>query len=207
MTQVHYIFDPMCGWCYGATSLIQTLVNLPGIELHLHPGGMMERTTLDASFRQHILEADQRIAQMTGQEFGEGYIDRIRSGQPLILDSYLTTQAILAAGIAGKSQFEMLKRIQQAHYVDGQTVADPVLLAQLAQTAGLDSVAWQQAMDQAGETVIATIEQTRSLMHQAGLGGFPSLLLEQDGELRSVPVSQYYGRPADWQALWQSIIE
>ncbi|EOD5239980.1 DsbA family protein, partial [Vibrio parahaemolyticus] len=26
MVTVHYFFDPMCGWCYGASPLIEALM-------------------------------------------------------------------------------------------------------------------------------------------------------------------------------------
>ncbi|WP_238103902.1 hypothetical protein [Vibrio cincinnatiensis] len=78
MKTVHYIFDPMCGWCYGASPLIESLNAMPELHLSLHPGGMLTRQTIAEPFRQHILNADERIAQITGQHFGKrivkGYI-------------------------------------------------------------------------------------------------------------------------------------
>ncbi|QTG90750.1 DsbA family protein, partial [Vibrio furnissii] len=96
MVTAHYIFDPMCGWCYGATALMETLAAHPDVNLVMHPGGMMTRRPLSDDFRQHILEADQRIAGLTRQPFGDAYIARVRSGETIMLDSYLTAQAILA---------------------------------------------------------------------------------------------------------------
>lgn len=73
MVKVHYFFDPMCGWCFGASPLLETLAEMPTITLKLHPGGMLPRSELAAEFRAHILEADQQISLVTGQVFGEAY--------------------------------------------------------------------------------------------------------------------------------------
>ncbi|TRN24986.1 DsbA family protein [Vibrio furnissii] len=205
MVTAHYIFDPMCGWCYGATALMETLAAHPDVNLVMHPGGMMTRRPLSDDFRQHILEADQRIAGLTRQPFGDAYIARVRSGETIMLDSYLTAQAILAADIAEQSPFAMLKRIQQGHYVHGFAVAERNVLDGIAADMGIDAESWQRAMQAAETSLMAEIERTQMLMSQWGLGGFPSLVLEQDGQFKSVPVSHYYGRQSDWQALWQSI--
>ena len=65
MITVHYFYDPMCGWCYGATSLIDELqrhAHQQGWAFNLHPGGMVPRREIDTGVREYILSADQRIA-------------------------------------------------------------------------------------------------------------------------------------------------
>lgn len=66
-------FDPMCGWCYGATELLQALLDTAQFELIYHPGGMIQRQEIPPSFRQHIALSDERIASETGAKFGTPY--------------------------------------------------------------------------------------------------------------------------------------
>lgn len=206
MVRVHYIFDPMCGWCFGATSLMAELAHHPEIELVLHPGGMMQRAPISVDFRQHILQADQRITAQTGQSFGEAYLERVSSGAPLILDSYQTAQAIIAAEQVGIAAFEMLKAIQKAHYIDGKLVASEETLSELALQLGADQDAWQQAMQAASSKVDSQVANTRGLMEQYGQGGFPSLLVEQQGQMRSVRPSDFYGQSQRWKSFWQQVV-
>jgi putative protein-disulfide isomerase len=42
------------------------------------------------------------------------------------------------------------------------------------------------------------------MMQQLGLGGFPSMAIETNGEWRSVMVSHFYHQPQEWQAFWDS---
>lgn len=203
MVTAHYIFDPMCGWCYGAGSLIGQLGRMEGVQLVLHPGGMMRKTAIDAGFRRHILEADQRIEAQTGQPFGAPYLERVAGGASLVLDSYITAQAVMAAGRVGLAEVAMLQSIQQAHYQKGLPVYRPETLCALAHQLGIGPEAWAQVMSRAGEALEAAVRRTRQLMEQFGLGGFPSLLMEREGQWQAVGLSRFYGRPDEWQTFWQ----
>lgn len=207
MIKVHYIFDPMCGWCFGATSLIKQLQQMDGVQLQLHPGGMMQSTPISADFRQHILAADKNIERQTGQTFGERYLQKVASGEPLTLDSYLTAQAIIAAENLAQRGFEMLQKIQQAHYQLGLAVNQSATLDELAQQLNLETGAWNNAMQLAAGDVDAAVNRSRQMMQQFALGGFPSLVVDEHGHKKSVAVSQFYRRPQEWQTFWQDLVQ
>ncbi len=206
MVNVHYIFDPMCGWCYGASSLIGQLKQMTGIHLQLHPGGMMQRTPISEEFRQHILASDQHIAEQTGQVFGEGYLKKVASGDSLILDSYITAQAIMATQYLDCSAVDMLEKIQQAHYGLGLPVSQTETLVELAGQLNIEAQAWNSAMDKAESKVETEIQHTRNMMQQFNLSGFPSMLIETKGEWRSVTINHFYQKPEEWQAFWEDIL-
>ncbi|WP_346015312.1 hypothetical protein [Bradyrhizobium sp. 39] len=37
---ITYLFDPLCGWCYGASTLIEQLVARPDFAIELAPTGL-----------------------------------------------------------------------------------------------------------------------------------------------------------------------
>lgn len=37
---LHYIYDPMCGWCYAAAPLIAVAREVPNLDIVIHAGGM-----------------------------------------------------------------------------------------------------------------------------------------------------------------------
>lgn len=214
MTRVHYFYDPMCGWCYGATALVEELAQhatAKGWEMVLHPGGMIARRAIDNGFRQHILQADQRIAGLTGAEFGEPYRQRVASPKALVLDSMLPTQAILCARELGLDELQALKAIQQAHYQQGLDVANASTLQELmlalARQQSIELAedvwknAWQDAMANGPALLNKTLSQSQRLMQQFGVQGFPTLLLESDQGWQSLPHSRYYGNVEGWRAL------
>ena len=70
-TTVTYLFDPLCGWCYGASPVIQQLGQQPNIPLALSATGLFAGggRTMDAAFADYAWSNDQRIAKPTGQRF------------------------------------------------------------------------------------------------------------------------------------------
>ena len=61
---LHYVFDPLCGWCYGAAAAVAALGKAPEVELRLLPSGLFagEGTRLmDDGFAAYAWGNDQRI--------------------------------------------------------------------------------------------------------------------------------------------------
>ena len=64
MTTLHYIFDPLCGWCYAAAPLVQSAREVPGLTLALHGGGMLagaNRRAITPQWREYVMPHDRRI--------------------------------------------------------------------------------------------------------------------------------------------------
>lgn len=199
MVKVHYFFDPMCGWCYGASSLIEALNDSSDFELIYHPGGMMRRQAIDPSFRQHILRSDEMIAEKTGAVFGDAYKDRVLSKQELVFDSYLATRAILVAEEMGLNPFSMLKAVQATHYQEGGHIEVLDTLKALAVQQGLDESVWIEKMQQAETTVSDAIVETQKLMGQLQVNGYPTLIVESKGKMVRLPHSSFYQQPLKWK--------
>ncbi|KZN14617.1 DsbA family protein [Marinomonas sp. TW1] len=206
MVKVHYFFDPMCGWCYGATSLIEILAEIPDFEIHYHPGGMIPKRAIDPSFRQHILQADSQIAAMTKAHFGEAYKARVANNGEFVLDSYLPTQAFLVGIEMGIEPHLMLKTIQEAHYQDGKELDKAGNLQTLAATLGLNEAIWAANMAGAKPFLMKEIQESQKLMGQLQISGFPTLIMEKDDQFVRLPHSSYYGKPSEWEAYLASLV-
>jgi putative protein-disulfide isomerase len=61
--QVTYLFDPLCGWCYGASSAIHKLGQYTGIQLEMAPTGLFSGggRTMDTTFADFTWSNDLRI--------------------------------------------------------------------------------------------------------------------------------------------------
>ena len=71
---LHYIHDPLCGWCYGAQPLVSAAVAMLGdrLALRLHGGALFaEPQELTPAMAEHIVRADERIEEISGQPFGD----------------------------------------------------------------------------------------------------------------------------------------
>ena len=201
MSTLHYIYDPLCGWCYGAAPLVAAAREI--IAVQAHGGGMMtgaNRQQVTPQLRAYVKQHDARIAQLTGQPFGPAYADGLLHASGVVLDSEPPTAAILAAeAIAGRG-LDMLVQLQIAHYVEGRRIAEPVTLSEVAAELGFDTQAFATAFaQQSGAAVQRHIEATRHLMAEIGARGFPGFVLETDGVLQGIDIGSYLGRPQAFQ--------
>ncbi|WP_410498165.1 DsbA family protein [Chitinibacter sp. S2-10] len=196
--KLHYVFDPLCGWCYAAAPLIHAAAQLPELKIELHAGGMMSgdaRQNVTPTLRNYVMPHDQRIAQLTGQPFGDAYFNGLLLDTSAVFDSTPPTLAILAAQALGFDGLALLVKIQLAHYAQGQRISDGAVLLALANEIGIDSAAFSAAMREQVSQVDVHFAQTRSLMQRYGLRGFPSLLLERDGQMQQIDLSPFLGQP------------
>lgn len=191
---LHYLHDPLCGWCYAAAPMVDAVRNA-GIRLSLHGGGLWaDPTKLSAEKAVYIRTSDARIASLSGQRFGTAYTDELLGDPTTVFWSLPTIAAVQAAErIEAGSGLRMLHAIQVAHYVDGRRVVHPEILADVAAEIGLDPQAFEQSSDLAGAG--SHIASTRAFMERLGLGGFPSFVLERGAELTGLSHDGFYGRP------------
>jgi putative protein-disulfide isomerase len=200
-TTLHYIYDPLCGWCYGATPLVKAAREV--ISVQPHGGGMMagpNRQTITPQLRAFVKQHDERIARQSGQHFGEAYRDGLLNASGAVLDSEPLIAAILAAETIAGRGLDMLAQLQIAHYVEGRQIADGVTLTEVATTLGIHPTAFAESLDrQSGLVVRAHIFETRQLMARLSVHGFPCFVLETDGAFRIVDNEGYWRRPQDFQ--------
>ncbi|MBJ7554376.1 DsbA family protein [Marinomonas spartinae] len=206
MLKVHYFFDPMCGWCYAASSLVEVLANMQAFEILYHPGGMIPKRAIEPSFRQHILQADKRITEMTKVPFGDNYIARVKGPEEYVVDSLLPTQAMIAGEKMGIDRHTMLVALQKAHYQEGKHLHEPEVLAELALSLGLDKAEWEKTMTQSSHAMKSEITQSRQLMSQMQVSGFPTFILEKDVTWMPLSHSAFYGKPTEWKAYLSNLL-
>lgn len=204
MTTLHYIYDPFCGWCYAAAPLVAAARSVPHVNIALHGGGMLagaNRRTITADWREHVMPHDKRIAQLTGQPFGEAYFDGLLRDIGAVMDSEQPIAAILAAEEISCLGLDMLQAAQDAHYVRGLRIADPAVLAGLATALGIESLAFREAFDRfAGAATHAHIGESRARLANLGGRGFPTFALENtDGQLEPVDIGVWLGHADEWR--------
>lgn len=196
----------MCGWCYGASSLVAVLADMPECEIVYHPGGMIPKRAIDPSFRRHVLQADKQIADMTKAHFGEAYKARVAGEGEFVIDSYLPTQAFFVGIEMGIAPHLMLKAIQEAHYQEGKELDKPEALKALAVSLGLDGAIWETKMVNSAAVMMAEIKIAHDLMGQLQVSGYPTMIIEKDGKLQRLAHGSYYGKPVEWKNYLATLV-
>ena len=198
---LHYVYDPLCGWCYGAAPLVKAARAV--LPVRAHGGGMMtgaQRRPVTPELRQFVMAHDQRIARASGQPFGPAYFEGLLRDPGAVLDSAPPITAVLAADELAGAGLDMLARLQLAHYVEGRRIAELAVLRELAADIGLDVQAFGSACERLeGAITQVHIEQSRALLARIGGHGFPTFALEIDGRFTTVDIGPYLGQPDAWR--------
>jgi putative protein-disulfide isomerase len=198
--RLHVSYDPLCGWCYAAAPLLQAAH--AWLPLSLHGGGMWSgtgRRQVSKAFREQVMAHDRQIAALSGQPFGTAYHDGLLNNQQAWLDSSPPIAAIEAAQTLAGAGLAMLIRLQQAHYIEGQQIAQTRTLQALAEEIGLNAQAFSTALSQALAQVDSHIADSRRLLNKHGGQGFPTILLERDGQFEKIDCSHFLGNLPAWQ--------
>jgi putative protein-disulfide isomerase len=198
---LHYIYDPLCGWCYGAEPLVWAASKVEGLTLAMHAGGLWPQPTrLPDATRQYIAQADARVGQMSGQPYGEAYLNGLLFDPELVLESRPVIAAVLAAQALDPTKaLAMLRGIQHAHYERGKHVVRDEVLREVAAEIGLDPEAFAAA--RAKVPVDEHIAASQELMNNVGARGFPTFVLQVGNDWFAVPHGRFASAPAKF-AEW-----
>ena len=197
-TTVTYLFDPLCGWCYGATPMLDRLA-ASDVALTLLPTGLFAGAgarPLDAGFAAHAWAADQRIERLSGQRFTQAYLDNVLNVRGTLLDSSAATLGITAAGLDDPQQrLPALKAIQHARYVDGRDIVTADGVAAVLADAGMADAA-RLAAAPTDEVVAAHRElvgRGRALFERLNANGVPSLAVIRNDRPRLIGSNALFG--------------
>jgi putative protein-disulfide isomerase len=192
-----YLFDPLCGWCYGASPMIERL-RLAGIDVRLLPTGLFSGSgarEMDASFAAYAWSNDQRIERLSGQQFSENYRSEVLNKPGSLFDSSAATLAVTAAGLADhRKRFDALRHIQHARYVTGLDITNVALLADLLSSEGFADAA-RSLSEGSTELLDANrqlVSQGQDLFRRHGANGVPALVIERNGHQRLLDASALF---------------
>lgn len=203
MIRLDIFADPICPWCYlGKRLLDQALAARPAhpfaMEWHpfqldpdLPPEGADQRAWLAAKFGRLGAEAADAhlagVARSHGIDFDPSRVRHI----PPTLDAH---RLILWAGIEGK-QDAVVDALYAAHFEEGRDIADPDILADIADGAGIDAAVVGKLLR--SDVDKDTIRARNATALEMGITGVPTFIVDRR---HAVPGLQ----PT---ALWLQVID
>ncbi len=198
---ITYLFDPLCGWCYGATAALEQLSRVEGATIRLAPTGLFAgegARSMDQSFAAYAWQNDQRIARLTGQVFSETYRQQVLGATGATFDSAPATLAIVAVGLQTPTdEMAALKALQHARYVDGRDNGDMgIVIGILADAGFTDAADRLRVTDQELMAAYhARIASSRADMALFGANGVPALVVGEGDSRRLLPSGALFGGP------------
>jgi putative protein-disulfide isomerase len=198
---LHYLFDPLCGWCYGAAPAIAGLSQARGVRLELLPTGLFSgegARPMDDAFAAYAWSNDQRIERLTGQRFSEDYRHRILGDRHQLFDSGPATVALTAVSLTDPGrELEALRAIQHARYVAGRDVTSLTTMTDLLDALGLNEAAARLARPDASllDANGARTGRAQALMREFGAHGVPTFIVESGAKRWMINHAAAYSDP------------
>jgi putative protein-disulfide isomerase len=197
--QITYLFDPLCGWCYGASTLLEQLVAGADFALALAPTGLFAgegARPMDGGFAAYAWSNDQRISRLSGQPFSEAYRRDVLGDRMRLFDSGPATLALTAVALtAPDREFAALKAFQVVRYVEGRDGTDISVLSDVLCAMNLPEVAARLASPDAALIAAyrARLEAARAEMRRFGASGVPALIVGTGHDRRLVQAGARFG--------------
>lgn len=191
-TQLIYVGDPMCSWCYGfGKELAKVQAALPDLPLRIVVGGVRAGSTevLDDAGKRFRLAHWARVEALSGLPFNR---EAFTAHQGLVYDTEPVCRAVVVARLLAPevSQLTVFRALQSAFYADGRDTTQVEVLVQVLASvfsdAGKalppDTIADCMRSQQA----LTLTQQDFIQARQWGINSFPQLLLQQGDGLRSL---------------------
>ncbi|MBI3431517.1 MAG: DsbA family protein [Hydrogenophilales bacterium] len=174
----------MCSWCWGFSPVIETLRDdyRARMKIALVLGGLRhESAPMTAAQRADILHHWHEVHARTGQPFR--FDNALLDG--FVYDTEPACRAVVTVGGIDPGQiFPLFKAIQTAFYAGGRDVTQPGVLTDLAAGLGMERHAFLDTFD--SDAARARTQAHFRQARQAGVRGFPTLIVQQDAQLDTV---------------------
>lgn len=197
---ITYLFDPLCGWCYGASPILEKLAAQENIAIELAPTGLFAgdgARPMDNNFAAYAWANDERISRLTGQPFSQVYRRDVLGDRTRLFDSGPATLALTAVALtAPDREFEALKAIQKTRYVEGGDITDIATLTTVLRGLGLYKATdfFATHDDELLAACRRRFETARQDMRRFGADGVPALIAGSGNSRRIVRASALFGR-------------
>ncbi|MBC7384309.1 MAG: DsbA family protein [Bacteroidia bacterium] len=183
-TKIIYVFDPMCGWCYGFSAVIQKAAQKYAgeFDFEIISGGMVvgEREGPVGDFADYILSAYKRVEEASGVIFGEAYLAQLKTKQ------LYSSSVKPAIAIEVFKNFHPLQAItfaaalQKAYFMDGLDLSKDEVYKALIKPYGINETIFLKSLndDAMRKKTYDGFKQAANL----GVNGYPAVMAFKNGK-------------------------
>ncbi|MEM1324621.1 MAG: DsbA family protein [Bacteroidota bacterium] len=184
-----YVYDALCGWCYGFSPAIQAFAKQHQSELAVEviSGGMItgERIGPIGEVASYIKWAYKEVEERTGVTFGSTFLEDVLEEGSAIFTSIPPAIALsIFKTKQPEQQLAFAARLQKAIYYDGIRPKDIGAYAALVEEFGWEKADFQEAM--ADEKYLRQVEEEFYWTKQFGVTGFPAVFVESNEKLYAI---------------------
>jgi putative protein-disulfide isomerase len=179
---INYIYDPLCGWCYGFSQVIQDFYaeHKDEIDFRVLSGGMIigGREGPLSDMANYLKEAYKEVENTTGVKFGEDFLKKLdRPG-----DEELSS----LPGALATTTFRMYQpdnaiafaaRIQKAIYYEGLSPTTAKTYGYCAEDFGMNADDFMKLM--VSKEKLELVKKEFEVVKNWGIRGFPTVVYQK----------------------------
>jgi putative protein-disulfide isomerase len=178
-----YVFDPLCGWCYGFSPQMKKLHDKYKTELNIEVlcGGMVlgKKSGPIGEVAPFIKEAYTRVEDYTGVKFGTAFLNDVMMPGTRIFSSEEPCIAFVTLKqLKPEKAFEFSHLLLNALYRDGLDFNKPESYKAIAEKSGIDYKDFLNAYQKNKATTYQEFERAAGF----GVSGYPSVLITINGK-------------------------
>ena len=192
--KLYYVYDALCGWCYGFSPVIQRFAKEhPDVPIHVVSGGMItgERIGPIGEVAGYISWAYKHVEDRCGVTFGKDFLEgTMKEGTTVFTSIPPAVALVVFRELRPQDQLSFAGDLQRAIYYDGVDPADYTAYAERAAEYGVDPEKF--IANCAQPAALERAEADFQLAGRWGVTGFPTVVKEENGKL-SVVAQGYVG--------------
>lgn len=178
---IYYLYDALCGWCYGFSPVINQLYEQyhKQIDFKVLSGGLVTGSRVGpiGVVAGYIKDAYKNVEETTGVKFGEDFLKEVLEPGT---EQFTSIPPALAMALfrnqLPEKQLSFATRIQKAIYYEGMAPSEWTTYGQLAAEFGLDAIQFAEKMQH--PKLEEVIYEEFKIPEQWGINGFPAVVYQ-----------------------------
>ncbi len=175
-----YIYDPLCGWCYGFSPVIQKFyeAHKEDFNFQVLSGGMVTGSRVGpvSQVAGYIKDAYKQVEETTGVKFGEGFLEELMETNEIFTSVPGAMAMALFRSQKPADQIAFAARIQKAIYDQGLPPAEWSTYGTCAADFGLNADEFAEKMQH--PKLQELVAEEFNVVQQWGIQGFPTVVLQ-----------------------------
>ena len=181
-SQILYLFDPLCGWCYGFSDTIHRFSQKyqKKYEFVPIPGGMVvdQRVQPISEIKEYIAGSIPRVEEMTGCEFGEAYKNGLLQSGTTMMNSEPPSRALITFRTFRLDESMAYARaLQKSHYFYGKDYNETDWYGDLAEEFGIAKKPFLQRFSE--KKMKQHVQEEFAWVRESGVQGYPTVVVRK----------------------------
>lgn len=209
--RVIYVYDAHCGWCFGFKEAFMEFYSeyQESFEFEVLSGNMipLDRKQHIGQMADYILNAYRRVEELSGCQFGEGYLNHLRDPKNSSLEICSEKPGIALSVYKTKNPHDapyFAAALQNLIMVEGKDLELDKTYLDLANSFDLNGPEFVSEMK--SEQARDMAHQEFAMVKQLGIAGFPCVLVQTD-ERKLYMIGRGYTSFEDLKERFDKVIE